>query len=337
MGTGLGLTLAGPLTEQLSWRAIFVVAAGMSAVALVLVVKALPRSTGGAGDRTDWTGAALLSGSMLVVLVGITEGHAWGWASGRVLGLFAVGLVGLTVWAWWERRCPEPLVDLRMLTTRAVLITNVVALAVGIVLYGSFAILPAFIQAPHGLDAGVARLVDYGFGQTATMAGLYLVPSAASAFVGAMVVGRLVRTRGAVFVLALGCAVAGVGSAIAALAHDTPWTLIPAIMLFTPGGPLTSAASAFIIVRAVRPGETGVATGMNYIMRMIGGTIGGQIGAAILSSVVYPGTDTPTESAFVSVFWVGAGAGMIAALLAAFIQPWRKRAVAPQPADATAG
>lgn len=334
MGTGLGLTLAGPLTEQLSWRAIFVVAAAMSAVALLLVVKALPESSVRSKGRTDWVGAALLSLSMLTILVGITEGSDWGWTSGRILGLFVGGVLGLTLWAAWERRCPEPLVDLRMLTMRAVLVTNVVALAVGIVLYGSFAILPAFIQAPHGLDADVARLVDYGFGQTATMAGFYLVPSAASAFVGAMIVGRLVRTRGAVFVLALGCAVAGVGSAIAALAHDTPWTLIPAIMLFTPGGPLTSAASAFIIVRAVRPGETGVATGMNYIMRMIGGTIGGQVGAAILSSLVYPGTDTPTESAFVAVFWVGAGAGLTAALLAVFIQPWRGRAVAARAVDA---
>ena len=57
MGTGLGLTLAGPLTEQLSWRAIFVVAAGMSAVALVLVVSALPESSVRSKGRTDWAGA----------------------------------------------------------------------------------------------------------------------------------------------------------------------------------------------------------------------------------------------------------------------------------------
>ncbi|MBM3678892.1 MAG: MFS transporter, partial [Actinobacteria bacterium] len=263
MGTGLGLTIAGPLTEQLSWRAIFVVAAALAALALVLVVRSVPESTVRTKGRTDWIGAALLSIGMLAVLVGITEGSSWGWGSARILGLLLGGAAGLAIWAGWERRCPEPMVDLRMLTTRAVLVTNVVALAVGTVLYGSFAILPAFIQAPRGLDVSIAAQVDYGFGQTATIAGLYLVPSSVSAFVGAMIVGRLVKARGAVFALALGCAVASAGSAIAAVAHGSPWTLIPAIMLFTPGGPLTSAASAFIIVRAVRPGETGVATGMN--------------------------------------------------------------------------
>jgi MFS family permease len=337
MGTGLGLTLAGPLIELFSWRAIFVATAAMAAIALVLVVRSVPESTVRSKGRTDWLGAALLSISMLALLLGITEGSSWGWDSGRTIAAFAGGAGLLGLWSAWERRCSEPMVDVRMLTSRAVLVTNVVALSVGIVLYGSFAILPGFIQAPRGLDDSVARLVDYGFGQSATMAGLYLVPSAASAFVGAMIVGRLVKARGAVFVLSLGCAVAGVGSAIAAVAHGSPWLLIPAIMLFTPGGPLTSAASAFIIVRAVRPGETGVATGMNYIMRMIGGTIGGQIGAAILASVVIAGTDIPSEQGYEAVFWVGAAAGLLAALLAAFIQPWGRRVRADEPLEASPG
>ncbi len=336
MGTALGLTLAGPLTEQISWRAIFVVSAGIAAVALVLVQRSVPESSNRSQGRTDWPGAALLSVGMLAILVAITQGSSWGWSSARVLGLFGAGAALLVVWTAWERRCAEPLVDLRMVTKRAVLVTNVVALSVGIVLYGSFAILPGFIQAPHGLDDSIARLVDYGFGTSATVAGLYLVPSTVSAFASALIVGWLIRTRGAVPALALGCAVAALGSGIAALAHASPWTLIPAIMLFTPGGPLTSSASAFIIVRAVPAGATGVAMGMNYIMRMIGGTIGGQIAAAILASSAIAGTDVPSEHGYVMVFWVGAGAGLVAAVLSAFIQPRRREAAATQPLDATA-
>ena len=51
--------------------------------------------------------------------------------------------------------------------------------------------------------------------------------------------------------------------------------------------------------------------------------IGGQVGAAILSADAIGGAGVPAESAFVTAFWIAAGAALLAALVAVFVTPWR--------------
>ena len=79
------------------------------------------------------------------------------------------------------------------------------------------------------------------------------------------------------------------------------------------GIPATFAAMAKIVVDAVRPQETAVATGMNTVMRTVGGVIGGQLLAVILTSNTIAGTDVPAESAYTTMFWLCAAAAALAA------------------------
>jgi hypothetical protein len=53
--------------------------------------------------------------------------------------------------------------------------------------------------------------------------------------------------------------------------------------------------------------------------------IGGQVGAAILSANTISGTDVPTESAFTDAFWIAAAAAIVAAGVALFVTPLRRR------------
>ena len=78
------------------------------------------------------------------------------------------------------------------------------------------------------------------------------------------------------------------------------------------------AAMPRLIVGAVVPSETGVATGMNNVIRTIGGVIGAQIAAVLLAANVNPGTSIPTVDGFVLSFWIsaaGALLGVVTALL----------------------
>ena len=60
----------------------------------------------------------------------------------RIIGLFAAAAVLFAIWIVYERRHPEPLVDIGLMSERAVLTTNLTALLVGFGMFGSFVLVP---------------------------------------------------------------------------------------------------------------------------------------------------------------------------------------------------
>jgi len=74
--------------------------------------------------------------------------------------------------------------------------------------------------------------------------------------------------------------------------------------------------------------ETGVAGGMNTVMRTVGGVIGGQVGAALLTAHTIPGTPIPSVDGFEVAFTLGSVAALIGAAVSLFIvtarQPGRR-------------
>jgi Major Facilitator Superfamily len=128
IGGGLGIVLAGPIVQHLSYHWLFwlpLIAVVAAAVGTQLFVPESPvRSPG----RIDWTGAALLAGWLVALLLPISEGETWGWTSTRTLGLFAIAAVLAAVWVWVESRTAAALVDMGMMRMRAVWTTNLAAL-----------------------------------------------------------------------------------------------------------------------------------------------------------------------------------------------------------------
>jgi EmrB/QacA subfamily drug resistance transporter len=321
VGGSTGLVLSGVIVDNLSWRWLFGVGAIGVAVAVVLVRLFVPESPIKTPSRIDVPGAALLSGGLLALLLALTEGERWGWGSGQIVGLFAAATVLLVSWGLVELRVPEPMVDMRMLANRPVLFANLTALVGGFALFGSFILVPNLLQ----LRPEVA---GYGFGVSATVTGLYLLPSSVTGFASGPLAGVWSRRAHAKWPLSLGMALGAAGLAFIAAWHSAPWHIVVGMLVLGAGLPMTFAAMAKIIVDAVRQTETGVATGMNTVMRTIGGVIGGQVGAALLAADTIGGTRLPAESAFVTAFSIGAGGALVGALLALLITPAARRRVA---------
>jgi len=324
VGGGFGLVLSGLIVDHLSWRWLFIVGALGVGAAAVLVHRFVPESPIKTESRLDVPGAALLSVGLVCLLLGLTEGETWGWGSGRIVGLAAAAAVALVTWVGVELRVAEPMVDMRMLAQRPVLLTNLTALITGFALFGSFVLIPNFVEAPSGLSHTVAQMVHYGFGASSTQAGLYLLPGALAGFLSGPLAGVLGRRYGSKWPLALGMLLAAIGIAALALLHDRPWEIILGMFILGAGAPFAFAAMAKLIVDAVRPTETGVATGVNTVMRTIGGVIGGQVGAAILTADTIAGTSVPAESAFATAFWMSAAAAFLGVGLAVLVTPRRR-------------
>lgn len=326
VGGGLGLVLSGVIVDNLSWRWIFVVGAFAVGIAAVLVHFFVPESPVKTPSRLDVPGALLFSGGLISLLLALTEGNNWGWGSARIVALLVGAAALLLAWGAVELRVPEPMVDMRMLARRPVLFSNVTGLIAGFAMFGTFVLIPIFVETPQGLSGALARVVEYGFGASTTTAGLYLLPGAVAGFVSGPLAGVLGRRYGSKWPMALGMALAAIALAMFALWHEHPWQIVLGMIVLGAGVPFTFAAMAKIIVDSVRPTETGVATGMNTVMRTVGGVIGGQVGAAILTADTIGRTNVPAESAFVAAFWIGAAAAFVAVFVALLVTPRR-----PQP------
>jgi EmrB/QacA subfamily drug resistance transporter len=294
IGGGAGLVGAGLIVDHLSYEWIFWIGLIVTAIAIVATVLFVPESPVKVPAKIDWAGALLLSIGLAALLIGISEGPRWGWSSVRVLGAFATAGVALCAWVRWELRVPKPLVDMRMMRRRAVWTTNLAALLVGFGMFGSFILIPQFVQAPPG--------AGYGFHATVTEAGLILLPSTTVMLFAGPMAGWLGGRAGSRLPLLIGTALAATAFGFIALAHGQRWELYVGSALMGAGIGFAFAAMANLIVEAVDRTETGVATGMNTIMRTIGGSLGAQISATIVSAHLIAGTHVAAESGYTTAF-----------------------------------
>ena len=326
IGGGFGIVLSGLIVDNLSWRWLFIVGAVNIAIATALVYRFVPESPIKTPSRVDFVGATLLSGGLIAMLVALTEGEHWGWTSQRTLTLAAVAALLLVAWGIAELRVPEPMVDMRMLAVRQVLLTNLTALVAGFAMFGTFVLVPNFVEIPHGLAGNLQDLVHFGFDASATKAGLYLLPSSITLLFAGPLAGLIGRRIGSKWPLTAGLVFVAAAAASLALLHDQPWEILVAMAVLGVGVGFAFAAMATLITEAVRPSETGVATGMNTVMRTVGGVIGGQVGAALLAAHTVPGTNgVPSVIGFEIAFAISAAMALVGAGLAFFVTPPRFR------------
>jgi EmrB/QacA subfamily drug resistance transporter len=322
IGGGLGVVLAGPIVNHLSYHWLFWFPLIATLIAMVATLLWIPESPVKVPGRVNWLAGTLMSLGLAGTLLAVSQTTTWGWASVRVWTLFAIGCVLLVLWVRTELRADEPLVDMRMMRIRGVWTTNLVAFLLGVGMYSSFVLVPQYVQEP--------KSTGYGFGASIVASGLYLLPSTMAMVVMGQLAGRLERRFGSRALLSSGTAFAAVAFGMLSIARSQPWEILLATTLMGVGIGLAFAATANLIVENVTPEQTGVATGMNTVTRTLGGALGGQIAATFLSQFTgFAGR--PTDHAFTLAFGM-CSIALAVALAACALIPARRRAIAtPRP------
>jgi EmrB/QacA subfamily drug resistance transporter len=303
-GGGIGLVLSGVIIEELTWHWLFLIGAVPVLFSTVLIARFVPESPIKTRARPDYLGGLTLSFALAALLIAISEGSEWGWTSAGVLSLLALSAVVFASWAAIEARVPEPLVDLRTFARREMAATNTTTLIMGFAMFSSFIVLPNFVQVPP--ERG------FGFGASPIQVGLYFVPSSVAMMIAGPLAGAIGTRYGRVLPLRVGIGFLIAALSLLALVHDDPWNIYVWMSLMGVGLAFCFAALGTLVIDYSRPGETGVASGMNTIMRTIGAALGSQVAAAIISANTLPGTEIPVERGFTTAFVVGAGAAMLA-------------------------
>jgi EmrB/QacA subfamily drug resistance transporter len=326
-GGGIGLVLSGVIIEHLSWHWLFLIGAVPVLASTVLLALFVPESPVKFPTKPDYVGGLTLSLALGSLLIAISEGSNWGWTSAGVLTL--LGFAALMFWSWVtvERSVPEPMVDLRTFARREMAATNTTTFVMGFSMFSTFILLPNFVQVPLGLPPEIASRLSYGFGASPIEVGLFFVPSSIAMMVTGPLAGALGTRYGNVLTLRVGIGFLVLALVLLATLHHEPWTIYAWMVFMGIGLAFAFASLGSLVIEYSRPGETGVVSGMNTIMRTIGAALGSQVAAAVISAHTLAGTEIPVERGFTIAFTIGA-VGALVALLPTFLLTRRP---APRP------
>jgi len=316
VGAGVGIVAAGPIVEHLSWHFLFWLPLVLVVVALLGAIFGMKESPVRTPGRLDVLGAGILTVGLVAMLLAISKGQAWGWLEGRTVALFALGVVTLVVFVLVELRVREPLIDMRLLANRGVWATNLVALALGFAMFGTFLLVPMLLELP--------TVTGYGFGKSVSQAGLFLLPTVLMMVVFGPLSGLLDRRFGPKVPLFLGTVLVTSAFALPALMHDQLWMVVGSGLLTGAGIGLAFAAMSNAIIESVPATQTGEATGVNAISRTIGSSIGTAVVAAVITSHS-TAQGLPTDAAFTAGFWVCAGVAVLAVVASLALPSARHR------------
>lgn len=201
----IGPTLGGWMTDNFSWRWIFLINIpfGILSVVLTTMLIADPpnfvRKTFKTGLKLDYIGLGLLATGLAALEIMLDEGQREDWfGSHMIVAAAVIAVVALVGVVAWELRQDDPVVDFRILKNRSFAVAAVTMYAVGFTLYGSTALLPIFLQTV--------------LGYTALLSGLVLSPGGVAMMIGFAMVGRLLGVLQARSLIVFGLLMSALGT-----------------------------------------------------------------------------------------------------------------------------
>jgi DHA2 family multidrug resistance protein len=265
IGPTIGPTMGGFITEDYSWSWIFYVNIPIGIAAAVSCYFLLTESPIKAViKKIDWTGIALLTIGVSTLQTVLERGQTDDWFSAAyILWFTVIAIIGLVSFVIWELNIDNPVVDLRVLKSRALSIAAILTFITGIGMFTSIFLTPVIAQ----------RLLNFTPSQT----GLLLLPGALIALVGLVVSGKLLQAGlSPVVIIAAGflCFIY-FNWRMSVIDLDTSPGYITLSLIFRALGmafltvPLTALA-----VSSLKPTDIPQGAALNNMMRQLGGTFG---------------------------------------------------------------
>jgi MFS family permease len=310
VGGALGLPLAGFVAEHADFHALFWITAGVGAVAFLGILLIVPESPNRSGGRVDVVGATILAAGLVCLLLPLSQSSSWGWGSAKVWILLAIAVLLILLFGWSQTRIPEPLVDLKALKRKPIILANLASILFGFALFASFIGTASYVEAPEA--------TGYGFGSSLLVGGLAMLPSGLMMLVFAPVAARLISQRGGPQTLAIGAVIVAVGFLARITVHEHLWQVIAGSTIIGIGTGIGYAALPSIINANTPIHELAAANGLNSLFRSLGSSLASAIGGSLLagSVVVLGGFELPSLTAYRELFALCGVASLLAAVVA---------------------
>ena len=307
VGLSLGPLVGGVLTQLFGWRAIFWAVVPLGLVSILLVVWKLRAEWAEAkGERLDLPGAVVAALSLAVLIFGLSLLPA---RQGIVLT--ASGAVGIALFVVWERRAPNPLLDMNLFASnRTFAFSNLAALI--------------HYSATFAITFFMSLYLQYLKGESPQLAGFVLISQPAMMALFSPLTGRLSDRHDSRIIASIGIGLIGLMLALmSTIGARTPmWFIVACLLVVGIGYALFSSPNSNAIMGSVERRVYGVASATMGTMRLIGQMMSMAIALLIVSLLVgnaeitsaqYPAFVRSQKTAFL-VFAVFCFFGVLASL-----------------------
>jgi EmrB/QacA subfamily drug resistance transporter len=261
-GGSVGLVLGGMLTSWASWRWGLFINVPIGITLITLAPRVLPETERHTG-RFDLPGAATSTLGMTSLVYGFVRAASDGWSNGLTVASFTASIILLVAFVSIERRAEQPIIPLRLFSSRERSGAYLSRILVTSGLFSTFFFLTQFLQ-------GVQHL-------SALQAGLAFLPMTVLMFALGRLVPKLATRIGNTHLLIGGLLIALLGlgwlSQISISTTYFPQIALPLALLGIGMGiaftPLTQAGIA-----GVEPHDAGAASGVINASQQLGGSLG---------------------------------------------------------------
>lgn len=268
----LGPLLGGYLTDQLSWRWVFLVNLPIGAIAAALIHLYLREQAPAGAKNIDVAGALTLAASTSLLLLGLNEAGTSGLASPAAWALLGAAVATFALFVACERRAVDPIVPPELVRAREILWPLICATLAGMSLFGAISFIPMYLQGSTG--------------STATQAGLALTPLLLCWVLASILTGRLVSFVPVRTLALIGFSLVLTGFVVLlSFGTETHRGWLYADMAVLGGGMGLAMLCLLLVIQTVAPARNlGVATSLMVFCRSLGGAVGVAILGAVLTA-----------------------------------------------------
>jgi EmrB/QacA subfamily drug resistance transporter len=318
----LGPAVGGVLVDA-SWRWVFLVNVPIGLAALLAGWRLLPDVPGHPARRPDAISALLITGGVGALTLGLVQGGSWGWSGARTIGVLALAVLALALFALRTARHENPLIDRALFRVRP--FTGASAVAVLFSMAFGAMLLSRVLWAQ---DVWHWSALTTGF---SIVPGPIMVP-----LFSFLVAGRLIDRLGAGIVIAAGSTIFAAGMVWMALAAglrpDYVGDVLGGLLLTGIGVGLTLPTLMGTAAASLPPASFATGSAVVNMLRQVGLAIGVAVLIAVLGS---PASPAAALAAYQRGWVVTAAMSLAGALVALRLLTARRPAHVEAPAIAT--
>lgn len=282
-----GPTLGGYIVDNLEWKWVFWVFLPLGIVEAILIWKLFPKAEKKAGETVDYLGSIFLTTTIVPALLAFSwAGTKYNWNSAQIIALFSGAIVSLILFIAAEKKAKSPIMPLNLFKNSIFTISNIIAFAIGVAMFGGVMYIPYFVQGVLGFSATHSSFITMTMtlglviasaigGQIITKTGKYKTQA---------IIGLLITTIGMFLFTTMN-------------AQTSQWLLVLYLVLVGLGLGVGMTVFTLTVQNAVEQSYLGVATATSQLFRSIGGTVG----VALMGTVLNQRMETKMTESFKTV------------------------------------
>ena len=314
-GGVIGLSLGATTIEYFGWRSTFISIAPLALILTLIIMRFIHVREGQKESDDDNIDIQLRKSIDIKVAIALTVTISCFLISITLLGnsgptdfnsdnnnaiinlslivLFSIiSVLSLFIFIFFQRRTPNPLIDLNLLKDKVILPTNILLMIIGISMFMIYQTISILIRNPSPL----------GFGGSAIDAANVQLPFMLISLIVSILSGFLISRFGNIKPTIIGSIVSVIGFSSLYMYHSTEFEIIINLSIIAVGLSLAEVGVFNITLVSVSPKIGGISMGITVLLFLIGMSIGPAIAGIFLEMFQSPITLNEISYSFPSEF-----------------------------------